>query len=145
MSRGSGVFGSSGKALVSFPLYFPNFINMKLSSLLMSQLYFPHLPFLSLCLSWEVFTYRFRLGVLVSSVGFTLRVFLACTRAVESTGFRGLSSDRRPGEVLTSSADVVSALPLAKLVCSTPRNCSGRRQVVTALSVLVFHHVRVFS
>ena len=145
MSRGSGVFGSSGKALVSFPLYFSNTFNMNLSSLLMSKLYFPHLPFLSLCLSWEVLTCKFRLRSLSSSVGFTLRVLRAYTGAVESTGLRRLSSDRHPGEVLTSSVDVVSDLPLAKLVCSTPRNCSGRRQVVTALSALVFHHVRVFS
>lgn len=67
------------------------------------------------------------------------------TGAVESTGLRGFSLDRRPREVLTSSADVVSDLPLAKLVCSTPRYRSGRRQVVTALPSFVVHHVRVSS
>ena len=120
-------------------------MNISLSSLLMSKLYSSCFPSLSFVLCWRVVTYRVRLRVLVSSVGFILRVFLAYTGAVESTGLRGLSLDRRPREVLTSSADVVSDLPLAKLVCSTPRYRSGRRQVVTALSSFVVHHVRVFS
>ena len=120
-------------------------MNTSLSSLLMSKIYSSCFPSLSFVLSWRVVTYRVRLRVLVSSVGFILWVFLAYTGAVESTGLRGLSLDRRPREVLTSSADVVSDLPLAKLVCSTPRYRSGRRQVVTALSSFVVHHVRVFS
>lgn len=83
---------------------------MKLSSLFMSKIYSLHLLSLSFGLSWRVVTYRFRLGVLVSFVGFILQVFLAYTGAVASTGLRGLSSDRPLGEVLTSSPDVVSDL-----------------------------------
>jgi hypothetical protein len=120
-------------------------MNTKLSSLLMSKLYSSCFPSLSFVLCWRVASYRNRVRVLVSSVGFILWVFLAYVGAVESSELRGLSLDRRPREVLTSSADVVSDLPLAKLVCSTPRYCSGRRQVVTALPSFVFDHVRVFS
>jgi hypothetical protein len=119
-------------------------MNIKLSSLLMSKIYSSCFPSLSFVLCWRVASYRIRVRVLVSSVGFILWVLLTYVGAVESSELRGFSLDRRPREVLTSSADVVSDLPLAKLVCSTPRNCSGRRQVVTALPSFVFHHVRVF-
>ena len=92
----------------------------------MSKLYSSYFPSLSFVLSWRVASYRIRVITLVSSVGFILWVFLAYVGAVESSELRGLSLDRHPREVLTSSADVVSDLPLAKLVCSTPRYRSGR-------------------